>query len=393
MWPAPLQIRWSCLLVAVAMGIAATPKPCPAGRDQDLVGYRHSHPLARLSLYGGLGMGGVRGPTGRAPAAGRVTFDIGALYNFAGPWRIGAAFNHFRFTQTVLGVETPLELNDVSAFVRIDGREERRLIPYLSMGGGIYFNEAGERGDVYRVAGGLEWPLGPNMLRLEGRYSNYSHGAFLDLNTTSESRQTALGLVVGLRFPLGRKPRAPADGRQLAAMLRRTLSYIATPAEQAALGGVADHELVAFAESFWLRRDPFPELPGNPAQERHALRVVQAQQYGEMGRPGWMTERGRAVIVHGVPDEVIWEDQIPRPIGRRPTTGGLAADTSSASALELWIYYRALPRTTGQQSFFLFKEDAVARYEQVWTNVSGESGFGHDPPPMPRSLARWIGGA
>ncbi len=381
------------LLLVMVLGVIMAGPGSPAGataddtptRDQELFGDVYTQPLSRLSVLGGLGFGSVRGGNRYFTPSGRLAFDFGVLLDVGRPFRFGAAFNHFRFVENGPGTngELPREVSDVAAFLRLDGRDGR-LTPYLRLGGGIYFSDNSTTGDLFRVGLGLEVPLSRTMLRLEGRYSSYGSGAFLG----ETGRQTTLTAIIGVRFLL-----APGGGAMRqendAERLRHTLRYVAEPEEVEQLKALeTDLELARFFEEFWNRRDPYPEIPGNDARDAFLHRVaIAGDRFGEMGRAGWASERGRIIIVHGQPDEVIWEATIPQIAGGFPHTSGHAADIGSASALELWIYYQDLPRTVGHQSFFLFEEDAVSRYRVIWTNVGGEIGFARSLPQLPPSIA------
>ncbi len=66
-----------------------------------------------------------------------------------------------------------------------------------------------------------------------------------------------------------------------------------------------DAQREAFVEYFWSRRDPDPATENNEFREEHYRRIEHAnQRFGNEGRPGWKTERGRIYIIHGPPDDV-----------------------------------------------------------------------------------------
>lgn len=59
---------------------------------------------------------------------------------------------------------------------------------------------------------------------------------------------------------------------------------------------------LAFIEEFWRRRDPAPDVPGNPFAQQFFERVQAADLlYDEEGVPGSATDRGRALILLGPP--------------------------------------------------------------------------------------------
>jgi GWxTD domain-containing protein len=63
-----------------------------------------------------------------------------------------------------------------------------------------------------------------------------------------------------------------------------------------------DRDAALFIAEFWRRRDPAPEAPGNAFYDRFEERVTAADRlYGEDGRRGSLTERGRALVLLGPP--------------------------------------------------------------------------------------------
>jgi GWxTD domain-containing protein len=64
----------------------------------------------------------------------------------------------------------------------------------------------------------------------------------------------------------------------------------------------SDAEVSLFAEEFWRRRDPEPEVEGNPARDRFRERVTAADRlYAEGSVRGSLTDRGRALVLLGPP--------------------------------------------------------------------------------------------
>jgi GWxTD domain-containing protein len=380
-------IRLTIAALVMSLVQALVPAPGAAdtvNRDQELLGDRHARRLGNFSFYGGIGAGSVRGGDARFAPAGRLAFDAGIFWAPRRSFRIGGAFNHFRFEEEdqETGAQIPREVSDITGVLRFETRDGR-VLPYASLGAGIYFADNSERADVFRVSAGVEVPVARALLRVEGRYANFGAGAFLG----QEGRQSTLGVVVGMRFPIffGRHRESRQDAVE---RVIHTLRYVATREEQQEIDGLAgERDVMRYADEFWKRRDPYPELPGNPAREEHETRVaIAASNFGEMGRPGWASERGRVMIVHGQPDEIVWEEKLPRPRARDPYTTNLPADLRTASALELWIYYRSLQGTDGNQSLLLFEEDAVSRFKIIWSNVSGEVGYGRSLPPLPPTI-------
>lgn len=97
-------------------------------------------------------------------------------------------------------------------------------------------------------------------------------------------------------------------------------------------------EALAFIEGFWRRRDPDPEVPGNPFAQAFFERVQAADLlYSGGGVAGSLTDRGRAYILLGSPSALrythrtspTWEPGDGR--SRRPSTSELVR-------IEIWGY-------------------------------------------------------
>ena len=86
---------------------------------------------------------------------------------------------------------------------------------------------------------------------------------------------------------------------------RDEVPYIIDPQENDAFKGLkTDEERENFIEQFWLRRDPTPETIDNEFRDEYYKRIVLANEKFTSGIPGWKTDRGRILIMHGEPDEV-----------------------------------------------------------------------------------------
>ena len=81
------------------------------------------------------------------------------------------------------------------------------------------------------------------------------------------------------------------------------VQWIMTSDEQRAWKSLkTDEEAIAFIDLFWAKRDPSPGSPENGYKDEYEARVRYAdEKYGERGRKGSMTDRGRAFIVLGAP--------------------------------------------------------------------------------------------
>ena len=94
-------------------------------------------------------------------------------------------------------------------------------------------------------------------------------------------------------------------GNYLKKWPQNEVPYIIDPEEQAAFNRLkTDEEREQFIEAFWLRRDPTPDSVDNEFRDEYYRRIVLANERYTSGIPGWKTDRGRILIMHGEPDEV-----------------------------------------------------------------------------------------
>jgi GWxTD domain-containing protein len=91
-----------------------------------------------------------------------------------------------------------------------------------------------------------------------------------------------------------------------------------------------DEERLKFIEQFWLRRDPTPGTPANEFREEYYRRIVEANQRFTSGIAGWRTDRGRVLIMHGLPDQLE-----SHPEGRRYRRRD---GTTAVLPYEMWQY-------------------------------------------------------
>jgi GWxTD domain-containing protein len=81
--------------------------------------------------------------------------------------------------------------------------------------------------------------------------------------------------------------------------------YIITADEQSAFQKLGtDDEREMFIEMFWMRRDRTPGTVENEVRSEYYRRIALANQRYGAGIPGWRTDRGRILILHGQPDEI-----------------------------------------------------------------------------------------
>ena len=95
------------------------------------------------------------------------------------------------------------------------------------------------------------------------------------------------------------------SGNYLKNWPQEVVPYIIDPEEEAVFKRLkTDEEREQFIESFWLRRDPTPETIDNEYRDDYYHRIALANERYTSGIPGWKTDRGRILIMHGEPDEV-----------------------------------------------------------------------------------------
>jgi GWxTD domain-containing protein len=133
----------------------------------------------------------------------------------------------------------------------------------------------------------------------------------------------------------GPRPSNPADltnpflGPEQSGWLIGPISRIATSEERQAYLALTDNaQADAFIEQFWAKRDPNPQVPGNPLLSIFEERSAEADRlYSEAGYRGRRTDRGAVFVLYGVPTEVKYEIS--------PSRG--------EGAIEAWSYAPATP--------------------------------------------------
>jgi GWxTD domain-containing protein len=99
-----------------------------------------------------------------------------------------------------------------------------------------------------------------------------------------------------------------------------------------------NREAVDWLETFWRRRDPTPEEPGNDRAKTFYQRVEAADRlYSEGGVRGSLTPRGRSLIVLGPPPVLRYsQKRVPSWEPGRP--GAKPAIQTRDVVLESWVY-------------------------------------------------------
>jgi len=99
-----------------------------------------------------------------------------------------------------------------------------------------------------------------------------------------------------------------------------------------------NREAVDWLETFWRRRDPDPDQPGNETAKTFYQRVEAADRlYSDGGMRGSLTDRGRALILLG-PPPVLRYSQKRIPAWEPGKPGSRPAIHSRNLVLEIWAY-------------------------------------------------------
>jgi GWxTD domain-containing protein len=146
-------------------------------------------------------------------------------------------------------------------------------------------------------------------VRPEERKSFFATPVVFEVSTAPQS--TAPTPVTPVATPA--MPTAPpqakapqVDESALSKWIEKDVPDVATPQERDAFQSLrTDEERNQFIESFWFRRDPTPGTLQNEFRDEYYRRIALAnEKYTTSRIPGWKTDRGRILIMHGEPDEV-----------------------------------------------------------------------------------------
>jgi GWxTD domain-containing protein len=87
--------------------------------------------------------------------------------------------------------------------------------------------------------------------------------------------------------------------------LNEEVVYLISEEERRAFENLRfDEEREHFIENFWLRRDPTPGTPENEFKVEHYGRLAYVNSRFGWAQPGWNTDRGWILILHGKPYEI-----------------------------------------------------------------------------------------
>jgi GWxTD domain-containing protein len=147
----------------------------------------------------------------------------------------------------------------------------------------------------------------------------------------------ALALALAAAGPTGcASARPPALSAEAAAWAEGPVRWLLLAEERRELARLrARGELALFRESFWLRRDPTPEDPENPALATFLERVEIADRLYDQGDlVGSRSDRGRAFILLGPPSRI----RLARP---DEAGGGSSKASRPAARVESWGWVAA----------------------------------------------------
>jgi GWxTD domain-containing protein len=95
-----------------------------------------------------------------------------------------------------------------------------------------------------------------------------------------------------------------------------------------------------FIRDFWARRDPDPTTQVNEFRETYYQRMAIADKAFKRGKPGWMTDRGRAYILLGPPTNVITKTMGDSAYEQNKfvKANTLETGTLTERPTEIWVY-------------------------------------------------------
>jgi len=134
------------------------------------------------------------------------------------------------------------------------------------------------------------------------RSPRVSKGRWLALSACSAVVLCAVAAVRVEAVPTPAQAELPPSYQK---WLDEDVAYLISDAERSAfLQLTTDEEREAFIEQFWLKRDPTPGTSRNEFKEEYYRRIAYANERFAWNQPGWRSDRGRAYITYGPPDEI-----------------------------------------------------------------------------------------
>ncbi len=147
---------------------------------------------------------------------------------------------------------------------------------------------------------------------------------------TAAPALSAVLLLVAIVFSLAGRSPVP-ENPAYSKWLNEDVAYIIYPAEREAFLKLStDAERDHFIQQFWARRDPTPDTPENEFKQEHYRRIAYANaHFASDVAAGWKTDRGKAYIIWGPPDEM----------ESHPNGGTMAFGAfTTTSPAEVWRY-------------------------------------------------------
>jgi len=93
------------------------------------------------------------------------------------------------------------------------------------------------------------------------------------------------------------------------------LKYIASDEEKNIYPNLDTEKKRQFLVDFWKRRDSNPQTDENEYRDKYLQRLESAAQYSRGNREGWRTDRGRVLLLYGIPDNI---ERYPNRVGNKP---------------------------------------------------------------------------
>ncbi len=128
------------------------------------------------------------------------------------------------------------------------------------------------------------------------------------------------------------------------------LFYLAPVSELSVYNGLTLEGKRRFLREFWRQRDPTPGTSDNELQQAFYQRLSDAnRRFREGGAaeiPGWRTDRGKILILHGEPDDIM----------RRPSNG-------PSNPWEAWKYTRPRP-----VKYVFYDQTRLGNYQLIYTD-------------------------
>jgi GWxTD domain-containing protein len=164
--------------------------------------------------------------------------------------------------------------------------------------------------------------------------------------------------------------------------LNEDVAYIiAEPERRAYLELRTDEERNHFIGQFWERRNPTPGSAENPFKEEHYRRIAYANgHFKSSTTAGWKTDRGRAYIMYGPPNEIESHPSGGTYVKPASEGGGIV----NTYAFETWLYKHI--DGVGDNVIVEFVDKAGSGDYRHATSPSEKYAPLDAPPPVPKNL-------